>query len=112
MIGRGAVRNPWIFSQIRDHLAGREIRLPIGRDVLAFVEALYESACSPDVPERSQVQKMKKYMNFLGEGLTNSEPFLHDIRRANKRAEFFAICKASFDHERPMPLVPTRASLP
>ena len=104
MIGRGAVRNPWIFSQIRNHLAGRPFLIPAGRDVLAFVEALYESTCSPDVPEKSQVQKMKKYMNFLGVGLEDPEPFLHDIRRATKRAEFFSICKASLDHDRPMPL--------
>ena len=106
MIGRGAVRNPWLFSQIRDRFAGRPLNLPSGRDVLAFVEALYEASCSPDVPEKSQVQKMKKYMNFLGVGIEGSEAFLHDIRRATKRAEFFAICKASFDHERPMPLAP------
>jgi len=105
MIGRGAVRNPWIFSQIRDHLAGRPPQLPSGRDVLAFVGALYESACSPDVPEKSQVQKMKKYMNFLGEGIEDAGSFLHDIRRATKRTEFFAICKARFDHDRPLSLV-------
>ena len=30
MIGRGAVRNPWIFSQIRDRLAGRPPARPSG----------------------------------------------------------------------------------
>ena len=109
MIGRGAVRNPWLFSQIRDHLEGRPIQFPCGRDVLTFVETLYASACSPDVPEKSQVQKMKKYMNFLGEGIAAPLPFLHDIRRASTRAEFFAICKTCFDHDRPMALDPSHA---
>jgi tRNA-dihydrouridine synthase len=106
MIGRGAIRNPWIFSQIRDRLAGREVSLPTGRQVLDYISELYEAVCSPGVPEKAQVQKMKKYMNFLGEGLETSEAFLHDIRRCSTRDEFFAICSRHLEHERAMPLQP------
>jgi tRNA-dihydrouridine synthase len=106
MIGRGAIRNPWIFQQIRDHIAGREIKHPSGRDVLGYIHALYESSCDSDVPEKAQVQKMKKYMNFLGEGLETSEAFLYDIRRCSTRAEFFSICSRHLDHGRAMPLQP------
>jgi tRNA-dihydrouridine synthase len=106
MIGRGAIRNPWIFSQIRDCLAGREVSLPTGRQVLDYISDLYDAACSPGVPEKAQVQKMKKYMNFLGEGLEDSQVFLHDIRRCATRAEFFTICSRHLDHGRAMPLQP------
>jgi tRNA-dihydrouridine synthase len=106
MIGRGAIRNPWIFSQIRDRLAGREVSLPTGRQVLDYISELYEAVCSPGVPEKAQVQKMKKYMNFLGEGLETSEAYLHDIRRCSTRDEFFAICSRHLDHGRAMPLQP------
>ena len=106
MIGRGAIRNPWIFSQIRDHLAGREVALPTGRQVLDYISDLYEAVCSPGVPEKAQVQKMKKYMNFLGEGLDDSAAFLHDIRRCSTREEFFSICSRHLDHGRAMPLQP------
>jgi tRNA-dihydrouridine synthase len=106
MVGRGAIRNPWIFSQVRDLLAGREPQYPTGRDVLGYIGALYESTCSADVPERSQVQKMKRYMNYLGEGLEDAEGFLHDIRRCSAREEFFGICRRHLDHDRPMPLEP------
>jgi len=106
MIGRGAIRNPWIFSQIRDRLAGREVSLPTGRQVLDYISELYEAVCSPGVPEKAQVQKMKKYMNFLGEGLETSEAFLYDIRRCCTRDEFFAICSRHLDHGRVMPLQP------
>lgn len=106
MIGRGAVRNPWIFAQIRAHLAGTAVSHPSGRDVLAYVHALYEAVCSPGVPENQQVQKMKKYMNFLGAGLTDNGQFLHDIRRASRRDEFFTICARALDHDEPMPLEP------
>jgi len=106
MIGRGAIRNPWIFSQIRDRLAGREVSLPTGRHVLNYISELYEAVCSPGVPEKAQVQKMKKYMNFLGEGLDDSAAFLYDIRRCSTRDEFFAICSRHLDHGRAMPLQP------
>jgi len=106
MIGRGAIRNPWIFSQIRDRLAGREVSLPTGRQVLDYISDLYETVCSPGVPEKVQVQKMKKYMNFLGEGLDDSAAFLHDIRRCATRDEFFSICSRHLDHGRAMPLQP------
>jgi len=112
MIGRGAIRNPWIFQQIRDRLAGRDLKLPSGRDVLGYIVALYESACDADVPENAQVQKMKKYMNFLGNGLDRSAEFLHDIRRCSTRIEFFAICESHLDHDRPMPLETAPAGQP
>jgi len=106
MIGRGAIRNPWIFSQIRDRMAGREVSLPTGRQVLDYISDLYEAVCSPGVPGKAQVQKMKKYMNFLGEGLDDSAAFLHDIRRCATRDEFFSICSRHLDHGRAMPLQP------
>ena len=106
MIGRGAIRNPWIFSQIRDRLAGRDLSLPTGRQVLDYISDLYEAVCSPGVPEKAQVQKMKKYMNFLGEGLDDSAAFLHDIRRCATRDEFFSICSRHLDHGRAMTLQP------
>ena len=106
MIGRGAIRNPWIFSQIRDRLAGRDLSLPTGRQVLDYISDLYEAVCSPGVPEKAQVQKMKKYMNFLGEGLDDSAAFLHDIRRCATREEFFSICSRHLDHGRAMLLQP------
>ena len=111
MIGRGAIRNPWIFSQIRQHQRGEEITLPTGRDVLGYIGALYESVCTPGVPERSQVQKMKRYLNFIGLGVEPSGAFLHDIRRVTTRAEFFRVCEAFLDHGNEMPLEPFAIAL-
>jgi len=102
MIGRGAVRNPWIFSQIREHLANKHVTLPTGREVLTYVRDLYNTVCTPDVPDPKQVQKIKKYANFLGEGI--GPDFLHDVRRVTTKAEFFALCERHLDHDRPMPL--------
>src|SRR5436190_7534698 len=60
MIGRGVIRNPWLFHQIRQHIRGETSFVPRGLDVLAYVRALYEAVCSPEIRESAQVQKMKK----------------------------------------------------
>jgi tRNA-dihydrouridine synthase len=107
MIGRGAIRNPWLFLQIRQHRRGEAPFVPRGRDVLQYVRALYEAVCTPGAPESAQVQRMKKFMNFIGEGV--SEKFLFEIRRVATTADFFRICENSLNHEQPMPLEPVPA---
>jgi nifR3 family TIM-barrel protein len=111
MIGRGAIRNPWMFEQIRQHQRGEIPTVPRGRDVLDYIAALYDAVCTPDVPERAQVQKMKKYLNFIGLGVEPSGKFLHDIRRVTTRAEFFRACENFLSHDEPMPLEPFALAL-
>jgi len=106
MIGRGAIRNPWIFEQIRQGRRGEPLRRPAGREVLTYIRELYEAVCSPDVRESAQVQKMKKYLNYIGEGVEPTGRFLHDIRRVATRADFFKVCEEHLSHDRPMSLEP------
>jgi tRNA-dihydrouridine synthase len=106
MIGRGAIRNPWLFDQIRRQRRGEPAAWPRGRDVLDYIRALYDAVCTPGVRESSQVQKMKKYLNFIGAGVEPTGAFLHAIRRVTTRADFFRVCEAHLDHDRPMPLEP------
>src|SRR5213596_804838 len=54
MIGRGAIRNPWLFPQIRQHQRGETVFTPTGQDVLAYVRALYDAVSSPDAREMAQ----------------------------------------------------------
>jgi tRNA-dihydrouridine synthase B len=112
MIGRGAIRNPWLFEQIRQRRRGETIRLPTGRDVLAYVRELWEAEVTPDVRESAQAQRMKKFMNFIGEGAETAPQFLHDIRRVDTQADFFRVCETHLDHDRPLTLEPAPAALP
>jgi tRNA-dihydrouridine synthase B len=112
MIGRGAVRNPWVFRQIRQSLRGEPPFVPRGRDVLAYVRALYEAACCGVAHETSQVQKMKKYMNYLCVGAEPTGQFLHQMRRAAAKTEFFRICEDFLDHDQLLPLEPFQLNLP
>jgi nifR3 family TIM-barrel protein len=111
MIGRGAIRNPWLFEQIRQHRRGESASLPTGADVLQYIRALYEAVCAPEVREASQVQKMKKYMNYLGMGVEPTGQFLHQIRRVTTKADFFRVSEEFLDHEQPMALEPFRLDL-
>jgi tRNA-dihydrouridine synthase B len=137
MIGRGAIRNPWLFDQIRAQRRGEKLRLPSGRDVLGYVHELWKSEITPvcvaevgvpkflpdsptagnqiltgntsarrrpGVKEPAQVQRMKKFMNFIGEGV--GERFLHEIRRVATVAGFFRVCEDFLDHNEPLALEP------
>ena len=108
MIGRGAIRSPWLFAQIRQHLRGEPRVRPTGRDVWTYVRALWESQASFDKPEKVQCDRMKKFVNYLGEGVP--APFLHLIRRAATAAEFHGICADFLDHDEPMLLEPASAA--
>ena len=107
MIGRGAIRNPWLFDQIRQQLNGEEIKLPTCRDVLAYIRELWENEITPGVKESAQVQRMKKFMNFIGEGV--GEKFLFEIRRVAATADFFRVCADFLNHDQPMRLEPPLA---
>ena len=104
MIGRGAIRNPWLFGQIRQQLRGEKIKLPTGRDVLAYIRELWDAEVTPGVCESAQVQRLKKFMNFVGEGV--GEKFLHEIRRVTTQTSFFCVCKEFLNHSEPMMLEP------
>ncbi len=111
MIGRGAIRNPWLFQQIRQRQRGEPLYIPSGLEVANYVRALYDAVCSPDVKESAQVQKMKKYLNFLGAGVEPTGQFLHQIRRVSTKADFFRVCEEFLSHDQPMPLEPFPANL-
>jgi tRNA-dihydrouridine synthase len=104
MIGRGAIRNPWLFDQIRQQLQGEKIKLPTGRDVLAYIRELWDTEVTAGVREPAQVQRMKKFMNFIGEGV--GEKFLHEICRVTTQTDFFRICEDFLNNGEPITLEP------
>jgi len=92
MIGRHAIRNPWIFAQCRERFAGRTpAPVPLAA-VREYIQRLYDATARPDFPERAHVNKMKKYLNFVGQGVDGRGAFLHDMRRVESERELFAVC--------------------
>ena len=78
-----------------------------GRDVWTYIRALWESQACLDKPEKVQCDRMKKFLNYLGEGVP--APFLQQIRRVQTAADFHRICAEFLDHTEPMALEPTAA---
>ena len=70
------------------------------------VHNLFDSTQAPGLTEVSHVQRIKKYMNYLGVGVEPSGEFLHRVRRVARRDEFLTLCAKFLDHQEPMPLEP------
>jgi tRNA-dihydrouridine synthase len=92
MIGRHAIRNPWIFRQIREKFSGQPVTPITFSEVREYIERLYRETQQPGVPEFAHVAKMKKYLNFVGQSVDPESAFLYDMRRAMTEAELFAVC--------------------
>lgn len=92
MIGRHAIRNPWIFRQCREAFSGQPVTPLTLADARDYVERLYRATQRPEVPEVYHVNKMKKYLNFVGQSVDPTGAFLHDMRRTQTEAELFGVC--------------------
>lgn len=71
MIGRPAIRNPWIFEQIADIEAGRTPRAPSGEDIARHLEdtvARY-MAVYPGRRKRGPIGKVKELVTYLGRAI-------------------------------------------
>ena len=106
MIGRGAIRNPWIFAQCRAAADPEQVRpTPSLRDLLSYIRSLHTAtrAEDPTATDLQHTTMMKRYMNFIATGLSEGEALLNGIRRATGSREFFELCEEHLDNDAPMP---------
>lgn len=106
MIGRGAIRNPWLFRQIRDDADGHPVFQPTLRDLRSYIDHLYAETRIPRLTEAANISKLKKYMNFIGQGIGPDEDFLKGIRRAATEQEFFHLCDTHLLNDELFPAEP------
>jgi len=92
MVGRHAIRNPWIFRQIRDEQNDQPVSKITLKEVNQYVKKLYHAVQRPEMNEQRHVNKMKKYLNFVGQGVDPEGKFLYEMRRAKTKAQLFEIC--------------------
>lgn len=92
MIGRHAIRNPWIFRQCRAQFAGLPVERITLSDVREYIARLYQATRTPGVSERLHVNKMKKYLNFVGQSVDDRGEFIRDMRHAQNESELFHVC--------------------
>jgi tRNA-dihydrouridine synthase B len=86
LIGRGAMANPWIFRQIEDAIAGREVFQPTLEDkrnvLLEYFEMLRE-----DMPEMAAIGKMKQLAGQFTRGLQGGALFRTTIYHSHSITE-------------------------
>jgi tRNA-dihydrouridine synthase B len=92
MVGRSAIRNPWIFGQIQAAIAGIPIPIVTLGQVRTYIDRLYDTPTVQSVPERSRISHLKMYLNYIGQSVDADGLFLHDMRRAQTALELFDIC--------------------
>ncbi|MBK1882250.1 tRNA-dihydrouridine synthase family protein [Luteolibacter pohnpeiensis] len=110
MIGRGAIRNPWIFSQLIAAFEKRDSIAPTRRDLLDYIFDLYDEMARETLKfdPMSHVQRMKRPLVYISHGL--DADFEHRIRRAKTPDEFHAICRDHLDNDQRLPVQPPSTS--
>jgi len=92
MIGRSAIRNPWIFQQIRDYSAGKPIEPTTLADVYGYIQHLFAITSREDLKEKSHVNCLKKFLNFIGTGIDRKGDFLAGMRVVQSKQQLFDLC--------------------
>ena len=92
MIGRSAIRNPWIFQQIRDRFAGKSVTVVTLADVHRYIQHLYAITYQDDLREKSHINSLKKFLNFIGTGIDPQGRFLAAMRVVQSKDTLFDLC--------------------
>jgi tRNA-dihydrouridine synthase B len=93
MIGRAAIRNPWIFRQIRESYSRPDAQpfAPTFAHLRHYIDDLWETTHAPHLTETSHVARMKKFLNFVGQGVDAEGRFLKQMRHAHSHHELMTI---------------------
>ncbi len=92
MIGRAAIRNPWIFKQIRQYLSSQPVSIVTLAEVRDYIDCLRRTTSALTIPERARVNHMKMYLNFIGQGVDAAGAFLRDMRLVRTETELLGVC--------------------
>jgi tRNA-dihydrouridine synthase len=108
MMGRHAIRNPWIFRQWRELCSGKPLTVITLGDVREYISRLYAAIRIEDTSEEAQVNGAKRNLNFIGTSVDPNGGFLFKMRRARSEAQLFAICDEYLlaAPDQPFPLEP------
>lgn len=95
MIGRPAIRNPWIFEQIDDLVAGRRPRRPSGAEVVAFVRGVVDRlATAFPGSGTGSVGKLKELLGYVGRAVPDDRQFHRAVLRLATVEEILDFCAA------------------
>jgi tRNA-dihydrouridine synthase len=107
MIGRGAIRNPWLFSQIREAWTTGEVHTrPTLVDLREYIDHLDRETRLPGMRDSGHVGKMKKYLGYIAPGIgpeENRDAFWNELKTGLTSRELFAVCDRHLAASEPFP---------
>ncbi len=86
LIARGALGNPWIFGQIKDLLAGREMRKPSLQERMMTAMRHLDLQLSWK-PERVAVSEMRKHISWYLHGVRGAASIRDRVNRMESQME-------------------------
>ncbi|MGM0396528.1 MAG: tRNA dihydrouridine synthase DusB [Bacillota bacterium] len=96
-IGRGAMGNPWIFSQINQLLEGKEAETPTPREVLQMSIRHLDMVCELK-GDRIGVREMRKQLAWYIKGMRNSNEIKNQINTMEDKNEIKALLEKYIQH--------------
>lgn len=95
MIGRPAIRNPWIFEQIAALRDGREPFAPSGDDMLEHLHRVRERyAATYGAPDAAILGKLKELVKHMLGGVPESRSWDREALRVALVADLFAVLES------------------
>ena len=96
MMGRSAMRNPWIFRQTREllveHKSPSQIFRPTFADVRKYVDSILENSQKYNPKVGNLAGRLKKFLNFIATSIDPDGAFLLQMRRTQSLDELLKVC--------------------
>ncbi len=107
MLGRGAIRDPWVFASIRGAFVGERRERPGLRDLRDYLHELTEEVRREGrfAREIDLVNRMKKFTNYIASGISGGA-FAQELRRASSLTDFRRSCQTHLDRDGSFPAEP------
>lgn len=107
MLGRGAIRDPWIFASVRAAFGGGSLPRPSLRDLHGYLRELADEVASEGRFDREidLVNRLKKFTNYIASGISGGA-FARELRRATSLSGFAQSCQTHLGRDDPFPAEP------
>jgi tRNA-dihydrouridine synthase len=96
MIGRAAMKNPWIFRQTAAHLAGRESSLPTIADRRSLIVGHLRAVAARE-PSKFALHKLRKFTGWYTHGLPSGRRLRQQLQSLPDTQALLAAVEAFFD---------------
>jgi len=96
MLGRATLGNPWLISQIRDLMEGREASpAPTPAERLRYAIRVHYRAMVEELGERRAVPQMRKHLALYLKGIPNAATLRERIMHLDKADDVVAVVEAT-----------------